>query len=661
MIAISDSLTAAAAAYRRGDFGTARRQGEAALRTQPNNPAILQLLGVVCCQTGDVARGADYIRRAIDAGADTPDNRFNLARALVDLGRLDEAAALCAQPGATPELQRLHADILKALGRVQEAVWSYEGLVAANPNDAESWNNLGNARHQSGDFDGALDALQRARALSPDSATIHTNIGRLFISMDRYQEACLMLEQAVLRAPKDPQPLLELGRALISIDHAASGLRALGDAARLNPKDPKIFIAMGLAFSDLGDLRKAEQAIGFALKADPGFAPAYLDLGILLEKENRLEELDRLLAQADARRVSGPEIDYLRALSLSRKDKAEEALALARSVQSRAIHPATVAHFVGQLADRLNRVDEAFTAFEEMNLAAAQSPLGVGVDREAYQRGIDGLARQTTAEWFAGWAKESKQPERPSPVFLVGFPRSGTTLLDTILMGQRDTHVLEEVPILETVANEIGDFTRIGSFGEAEIAAVRARYFAELDRLSPPPPGKLVIDKNPLSMLRVPLIHRIFPDARIILTLRHPCDVVLSCFMQNFKVTEAMASFLDLTNAARTYDRIFSYWEQCRNLFPIRVHSIAYEAMIEDLEGEMKPLLEFLDLPWDPAILDHQRTAKERGYIRTPSYAQVTEGIYRRASGRWTRYRRHMEPILPILAPWADKFGYSLD
>ena len=171
----------------------------------------------------------------------------------------------------------------------------------------------------------------------------------------------------------------------------------------------------------------------------------------------------------------------------------------------------------------------------------------------------------------------------------------------------------------------------------------------------------MVIDKNPLSMVRMPLIHRLFPDAKVILAMRHPCDVVLSCYMQNFKPTESMSSFLDLANAARTYDRIFAYWEKCREVLPLDIHMLRYEAMVEDVEAEVRPLFEFLGLDWQPGVLDHQKTARERGYIRTPSYAQVTEKLYSSASGRWQRYRKYMNEVLPILEPWVRKFGYSMD
>jgi hypothetical protein len=169
-----------------------------------------------------------------------------------------------------------------------------------------------------------------------------------------------------------------------------------------------------------------------------------------------------------------------------------------------------------------------------------------------------------------------------------------------------------------------------------------------------------VVDKFPLHMTRMPLIHRLFPDARIIFVERHPCDSLLSCFMSNFQLNVAMRSFNDLEEAARTYDAAFDSWTRAEALLPLRVHRIRYERMVEDLEAEMRPLLAFLGLPWDPRVLDNRASAAKREHIRTASYSQVTEPIYRRSRGRWERYRPQLEPVLPILAPWVERLGYEI-
>lgn len=657
-----ERMRAAYAAYQNGDLKGALIQAEAVLKALPRDNNVLQFAGVVAAQSGNLEKAAEYLRKAIANGGDNDDNRINLAKVLAELGEWNEAVSLCrpSNGSPSPDLQRLEADLLKAQGRPNEAVWAYERIVHEQPENFDAWNNLGNARHESGDLDASLDAFHRARQIDPKSSIVHTNLARVLISKDRYEDACMMFEQAAILAPGDPGPLLELGKTLTSLGHSEAGLRALGDAARLNPKDPAIFVAIGQAFTDLSQQLQAERALKFAMQADPLNPSAYLNLGILFEKANRVDELNALLSEAD--RVGlGASVDYLRALQLIRAGDHEGAFTLVNGLQAGAVDESTLAQLRGQLLDKLGRIDEAYYAFEDMNRAAANTPLGLGIDRSTYQRAIDRLNARTTIEWVKSWRDAGAIAANQSPVFLIGFPRSGTTLLDTILMGHSDTQVYEEVPVLENLSASIGGLDRIATLGTAEITDLRNRYFAELGKHAAIQPGKMVIDKNPLSMIRMPLIHRLFPDAKIIFAMRHPCDVVLSCYMQNFKPTEAMSSFLDLANASRTYDRIFAYWEHCCEVLPLNVHMLRYEDMVADVESEMRSLFDFLGLEWQASVLDHQKTAKERGYIRTPSYAQVTEKIYSSASGRWQRYRQYMNEVLPILRPWADRFGYSVD
>jgi hypothetical protein len=220
--------------------------------------------------------------------------------------------------------------------------------------------------------------------------------------------------------------------------------------------------------------------------------------------------------------------------------------------------------------------------------------------------------------------------------------------------------VLEEMPVLAEVDERLGSDARLAALTSPEAAALRAGYFEALDVLSPPPPGATIVDKYPLHMTRIPIIHRIFPDAKIILVERHPCDAALSCFMANFQLNVAMRSFTDLRETALTYDAVFDAWSRAERSLPLAVHRIRYERMVEDLEGEMRPLLDFLGLAWDERVLDNRASAAMRDHIRTASYSQVTEPIYRRAAGRWRRYREQLAPVLPILAPWVERMGYSL-
>lgn len=660
----TERLRRSVAALSSGDLVRARHEAEAALRAQPNAPAVLQLLGVICCQGGDVRRGADQLRKAIRLGADTNDNRMNLARALVELGEFSEAESVCrpaAGQQAPPAMHRLRADILKAQNRHSEAVALYEEVLAGDPRDFETWNNLGNARLGLGDLGGGLAALEQARLLSPANATIHLNIGRALDGAGSHQEGLASLREAARLAPGDPAIQLEYGKALQRVGSGNEALAPLGAAARLDPSNPDALVTLGLTLAGLAQPDQAERAYRFALRADPRSPAAFLNLAILLEQANRLDELAALAGRATADGLPRDERDYVEALLLRRQGRLDEALRLAQSSFPESLDPAMKALFVGQVADRLGDADTAFAAFDDMNRMTAAKPEARRFDGSEHRLYVEGLAAATTAEWVASWRPAEPERAQPAPAFLLGFLRSGTTLLDTILMGHDSTHVLEEEPILAHLEDMVGDLARLGQLRKEDVDALRRRYFSQATAGNAHTPGALIVDKNPLASLRAPLIHRLFPDARFIFALRHPCDVVLSCFMQNFQVNQAMASFLDLRDAALLYDRVMAYWQHCRELLPLAVHTIRYEDLVEDVEAEIRPLLAFLGLGWDEKVLDHQRAAEERGFIRTPSYAQVTEGIYSRASGRWVRYRRHLEHVLPILAPWAERFGYAMD
>lgn len=662
MSSLADLYRSAVSAYGRGDFAGARRDAEQILKLRPREPSVLQLIGISLCQDERPAEGADFLRRAIAAGADTPDNRLNLVQALVSAGDHDGALVILNGPDAgKPEFERLRADLMKAKGRPGDAVMLYERLVHERPDDFAAWNNLGNARHAAGDLGGALDALQRATQLDPKSAQVHTNLGRVLVSLDRHKDACLVLEQAALLSPGRSAPLLELGELLTRLDHPEAALRALGDAGRIDQRNPAIFGAIGTAFTAAENPGQAETAFRMALGLDPRNAVAILNLGLLFEQANRLDDLTELVATARAGNAAPAELAYLDALIDFRAGKLEAAEDRLRRLKIETVAPGVVSHLLGQIADRRGDVSGAARHVEAMNRDAADSPLAVGVDRTAYRRAVEGMAARLTPEYVAAWAPAPVVESPSAPAFLVGFPRSGTTLLDTFLLGQGRTHVLEETPIMEGIARTGGAFDRLADLNADEVLSLRQRYFADLARLAPAPDGtQLVIDKNPLALTRIPLIHRLFPDARIILAMRHPADVVLSCWMQNFKPTEAMASFLDLHSAALLYDRVFAFWAKCEQAFPLNVHLLRYEDMIADPQAALRPAIDFLGLEWDDGLLAHQRTAQARGRIRTPSYAQVTERLYQSANGRWTRYRDQLRDILPILAPWADRYGYDL-
>jgi len=207
---------------------------------------------------------------------------------------------------------------------------------------------------------------------------------------------------------------------------------------------------------------------------------------------------------------------------------------------------------------------------------------------------------------------------------------------------------------------EGGNFDALAPMDGGEVRRLQQRYFELADGYVQRGEDVMLIDKSPLHMQSVPQIYRLFPNAQVILALRHPADVVLSCFMAKFRMNASMSNFVRLDTIAEFYDLSFSLWEKSLALFPLKVHPVVYERMIEDPEAALRPVVEGLGLRWQADILDHQRTARQRGVITTASYAQVTEPLYSGSVGRWQHYRKHLEPVLSSLRPWAEKLGYEL-
>jgi len=452
-------------------------------------------------------------------------------------------------------------------------------------------------------------------------------------------------------------------RACVAEAQAAAGrgeasLAAARAQARILPYDPAVRVAIARLEDLLGRPEKAEAALDEALLLDPGCAPALLALADLAERANRLDALEALLARAAAVGIPATDTMLLTARLRYRRGDLAGALAAAQAAP-RSGDGGARAELIGRILDRKGDPAAAFAAFAEMNREAGSVVPNARAAARLYREEIARTAALVTPGWHGSWTA-LPPPARPAPVFLLGFPRSGTTLLDTMLAGHDEVVVLEERPVLEAAARALGGQDRLASLDAAQIEALRSRYFEALDAAAPDARGRLVVDKMPLGLTCVPLIHRLFPEARIIFAERHPCDVVLSGFMVRFDPRGGMANFLDLEDTALLYDRIMRLWQNCRAALPLAVHRVRYERLVADPEAELRPLAAFLGLGWDGRLLDHRATARDRGHIGSASYAQVTEPVHMRASERWRRYRAQLVPILPILSPWAEQLGYDL-
>jgi tetratricopeptide (TPR) repeat protein len=630
-----------------------------------SDPVVLNaLLGTLRLRSGELERAVGHLEFAHELRPGDVKIATSLANALVGLERYDRAFEVARSELAfnDPSLQlaRVRGYVADQLLDFEAAVEALEHVVSADPLDWESWNNLGNARRGALDLEGSVEAFRRSVDLNPLAPPSRLNYAAALRDAGHIEEAEAAFRQMAADFPEDAKPLSQLHLLFKNLGRDEEAIEAVEAAIAREPANVELLLARASHLSLLHKMEASEAAYRRVLEIDPVNAIAYLGLAVVYEMNNRPEALAPLAEEAEERGVSDTAIKFIRAYHYRRTKQYEAGLAALEDIPSD-LEAARRYNLLGQLLDGAGRYDEAFEAFSRMNEILSDDPTKPE-ERGAHYRNTIRQARETvTEDWVGRWREECVPDSRPAPVFLVGFPRSGTTLLDTILMSHPQIEVLEEEPTLHKAQDLLMNFNALPTAGDEQIKAAREVYFETAASVTPLAPGKLLVDKNPLGMNQLPHIRRLFPEARVILALRHPCDVVLSCFIANFRLNDGMASFLRLDTAAELYDLSFSYYEHVQQLMPLPTHVVMYENIVADRGRELRGLFDFLGLDWHDAVMDHQKTALSRGRIKTASYAQVVEPIYTRSAGRWQRYRKHLEPILPMLEPWAKKFGYTID
>lgn len=632
--------------------------------TQGGDPAALHaLIGSLHLRRGDAEAALPHLREAHSLRPEDPMVAFNLASVLAQQGDYPEASQLVpsslGNPDAALRLERLRGFIAQGLEDFAAAASAYERVVAADPADAESWNNLGNARRGAGDFEGAIAALTRAAELDRSAAPIRLNLCNALAAAGRHDDAERDLRAMADAFPDDWRPLRELHALLRAQARDQEALEAIEEASRRSPDDLDLLLGVASQRLALLDNPGAEAAYREVISRDTGHPLGNLGLGIVFELTNRGDDLAALVEEAQQRGVEASALNFIRAFDHRRAKRFDEGLAALAFVPDE-LETARRAHLSGQLNEGAGKYDDAWRAFERMNELQRSDPSQPEQRGAIFRDLIRSRTEIATSEWVGRWCQMAVSDERSDPVFLVGFPRSGTTLLDTFLMGHPRIKVLEEEPTVQQVNAMLPDWAELPELADERIAAARATYFEAVAGLVTLNDGDILVDKNPLLMTSLPLIRRLFPNARLILALRHPCDVVFSCYATNFKLNDGMSSFLRLETAAELYDLSFSYFERAQQLMPMATHVIQYEKLIADTELELRAICDFLGVEWIEDLLDHQTTALNRGRIKTASYAQVVEPIYSRSLGRWRNYREHLEPVFPMLEPWVRKFGYDL-
>ena len=495
---------------------------------------------------------------------------------------------------------------------------------------------------------------------------------RSFLDRGAMQKAGILCRQVLQQDPDNADALSLLGLLAMKCGEFAKALDYFQRCLTNQPDSYVLQGNMGICLASLGDENGAVRHFRRAISLNPDSVELYHNLVELYERLNRLDEAEKAIQQALKLESESESIwtrFYLAKLKQRQGASQEAAEILEKIGIVPKNHPfyQNIQVLKGKVYNSLGRYQQAFAAFSTANEITAHSARAKGV-RENAEKIIERLTRYRA--WLESidpailqWQKE--EDSHPVPVFLMGFPRSGTTLLDQIVSGHSQVVTLEERPTLAAVNREFFFSDRspadLLTLGSEEISSVRSNYWQQVARFSGKKVGeKIIIDKMPLNSIYLPIIQRIFPEAKIIVCIRNPLDSCLSNFIQDFELNPFMYHFLTLEGAARFYEAVMGHYLLCRSVLPLDFLQVRYEDVVDDLAGQARKVVDFLGLAWEEGVLNYQRTAQQR-LIMTPSYEQVIQPIYTKAIDRWKNYAEYFDPgIISILKPYLEKFGYRI-
>ncbi len=593
-----------------------------------------------CCEIG--------VEAPVAAG-DDPGAVFSLAQHMLQAYRRGDRATAESLCLAVLDVVPTHADALRVLCEIRKATGPQTAVEAI---------------------------FRRLAILDPNDFGTINELALLLLNKGALAEAEVQARNAVRIAPENPQAHNLMGMVLTEAHRPQLGeyhYRRVLDLT--GGRDPILLANLAWNLKGQGKMDEARLLYEESVSLAPSVPQTLLGWARLEEADRQFDRAAQILDRADAVRPDDPSFLLSRAVVLGRMRRYDEAL----EILNRITHVSNAGGFgpdelieKGALLDRMGRYDEAFAAFDEGKRKAREWS-GQRYLADHAQNLAERLKRFFVAGRLAivpraGVLNASAQAG-PQPVFILGFPRSGTTLVEQTLSAHPRISAGDELPLVADIADilprmldsPLGYPEALAELWMADhredLDNLRDYYLQKARQLGVVQPGAAwFTDKMPLNETHLGLIALLFPASPLIHVLRHPLDVVLSVFSNH--LTHGFFCSYELETAARHYVLVMDLVDHYRREMALRYLPIRYEDIVADHEGSVRRMLGFLGEAFDPRCL---RFEENRRYARTASYAQVTEKLYDRSRFRYRHYRKHLAPVIPILQPVIERLGYTVE
>ena len=519
-------------------------------------------------------------------------------------------------------------------------------------------------------FNESIIFLKKAISINSSKNEAYINLANIYIILKEYSKGIEFLNIAYKNDPLNKDIINNLSYLTVEINDNFKALDLIEKGLELDANNYFLLHLKGRIYIDKNLI---EEGIAFFIKSIEtkcDFWNAYENLFFILESTNNIKLFREYINIAKNIFSNNQFLNFFEAQLLFREKKFDTTINFLQEKDLEKklndFHNYLILYYdlLAKCFEKINNYKSSFHYFELRNNLRKDQKENKKFDKNIILDLISNYKKYFIEENINKYKiSPFNKNNIISPVFLMGFPRSGTTLLDSILRSHSCIEVLEEKPFISKIRdkffkshnNLINSLEKLDS---QQILSIQTEYLdllnIENDFLLS---DKIIIDKFPLNIIEIGFIKRIFPSSKFIISLRHPCDVILSCFTSNFKINEGMANFYDLESSAILYNEVFFLFQQYRNIFDIDYFMIKYEDVIKDFKPTINNLLNFLDLKWEDNLTDFNNTALNRNRINTPSYSQVIQPLYDSSINRWKNYKE-INNIYPTIEKWVEDFNY---
>lgn len=497
---------------------------------------------------------------------------------------------------------------------------------------------LGSVDMMVGNLPASKSWLEKSNQVAPENIMCLVQLGSVCQQLQMLDEAIVHFKSAIAVKPDIPQARILLAKLLKMKMDNQGAIVQLEQELKLRPNNAGVLANLAILYDQVNQHDKSAEAASLALKLQPGHIGAMMALANVEKyrgKHAEAEALYRRIAEA-------PDND--------------DQFCIAQTQ-------------LGHVLDRQGRYDEAFQAFDIANTAWKQS---------AARQGVNACDFQAVVRDTANWTRENRGKLRhttpadlepgQAPLFFVGFPRSGTTLLEQILELHPKIVSSREYPFISQLIDNLPLKTKpeaaypyfLDNLDDDQVRTLRLAYrtlaSSQINELSD---DSILLDKLPLNIVHLPFVSRVFPESKVLVALRDPRDVCLSCYQQAFALNAAMANFLDLETTAKLYADVMGLWIDLRSVPGLNWMEYRYEDLVDNFDSVTHGIFDFLELEYPENAGNYYKGNKST--MLTPSYHDVSRPIYSRAKARWRNYKKHLEPVEEILAPLVEVFQYPKD